>query len=169
MSPTYSELSGQARETVGLVVADVGQYVIGIPIQAVDHIITATETIAVPNPKPCIRSLFVYNNKLVPIIDLRQVLEEKSTGQEPYLLIVRERDRVFAFPIGYVERVSQLPASRVRFPRDIEIAIDKDFVRGYWDFSRRRHGYILNCSAVYDTIFPSTDDNNMPEGVEEQE
>jgi len=152
---------------MGLVVADVGRFIVGVPIHSVAHILIPPQRIPIPRPRPGILGLFLYENQLLPIIDLRQRLEGRSTGESPYCMIVREKDITFAFPIGYIESISQIPAQRIRYPRHEEIAVDKKYVRGFWDFAARRHGYIINCSAVYTDLFAETAQATQAASVED--
>lgn len=154
--PPQTATSTSFTSSVGLVVANVGRYIVGIPIHSVTYILTRPHTIHVPRPRPYVLSLFDYDNRLIPIIDLRARIEGTASRDEQYYMMVREKDTIFAFPIGYIENITQIPIQRIRYPRHEEIAVDKSLVRGYWDYSARRYGYILNCAAIYRDIFGET-------------
>lgn len=158
-----AEPAQAALQRVGLVVCEVGQFILGAHIPNVARVVHMPQLVEFPRPRPGVVALARVEAGLVPVIDVSHALGGGPTQGAKFLVLVEDKDASFGFPANAIESVLQIRADRIYFPRVGEVSVNHELLRGYWKFSARRNGYIVSCHRLHERLIGEPRKTPLPD------
>lgn len=117
-----------------------------LPASKVVTIFQKEKTIELPRPRPGIAGLILHQSRLVPLIDLEELLQGRAADRK-YIIIVEHSNSWLALLTDHVDSVAEVELGQVHYPLPGECALPQGYVRAtVQDEGGARH--VLNLEAL---------------------
>ena len=108
----------ERRETVSVLCFRVGGERYAVPIEAVDHVLESKGLCPMPGAPRYVLGALVSRSRVVPVLDLRQVLGLQGGGMSdlPRVVVVEVSEEFFGLAAEEVDGRQELPSAELSHP-----------------------------------------------------
>lgn len=138
--------STTANARISLLTFSLGSAAYCLPAGKVVTIFEQDKVIPIPRPRPAIAGLILHQSRLVPLLDLEELLRGRPSGGK-YVIIVEQSAGWLALLTDHVDSVAEVDLGQIHYPLPGEVALPPGYVRAaVQDDAGVRH--VLNLEAL---------------------